>query len=154
MKLIDFFNEDNIFINFKSKDKIDFFQKINAYLLEKGLVKATFLKAILEREKEFPTGLNLGCFNVAIPHCDPIHITVENIIIVVPSEKIYFRDMGLNENDLPVDLIFLLLIKRGENQASILEKLMEIFLEDEAIKEIINCQSEKQILNKIREKFN
>lgn len=58
MKLIDFFNEDNIFINFKSKDKIDFFQKINAYLLEKGLVKATFLKAILKREKKNTTDMD------------------------------------------------------------------------------------------------
>lgn len=154
MELIEFFNEDNIFINFKSKDKIEFFQKINNYLLEKGLVKETFLNAILEREKEFPTGLNFGCFNVAIPHCDPKHVINENIIIVVPNEKIYFRDMGLNENELPIDLIFLLLVKKGEKQANILEKLMEIFSEETILKEIIDCQSKKQILNKIQAKFN
>ena len=49
-------------------DRITLLRKLSQKLIQKGYVKDSFEAALLEREKEFPTGLQLENTAVAIPH--------------------------------------------------------------------------------------
>lgn len=57
-----------ITINNDSKTIEEFFTNASDILMERGYVKESFLDAILEREKKYPTGLEMPKIVIAIPH--------------------------------------------------------------------------------------
>ncbi|MFD3126699.1 PTS sugar transporter subunit IIA, partial [Streptococcus agalactiae] len=59
---------DLISLNHRYRDQTNLLEVLSQYLLQKGYVKTEFSKAILQREKDYPTGLQLENMAVAIPH--------------------------------------------------------------------------------------
>ena len=53
----DLLKPELVFFDFEATDRIDFFTKLGEKLKEGGYVKDSWLDAILEREKNYPTGL-------------------------------------------------------------------------------------------------
>ena len=136
VNLLDYFNKDLMFLDFESDDQINFFGKMYKILEERGDVKFSFLDAIIGREKEFPTGLDLGKYKIAIPHTNQEHVNTEAIVFVRNKKKIVFRDMGMDVNDLETDFIFLLLVKNNGRQIQVLENLMNLVSEDEILDQL------------------
>ena len=130
------FKPELVFFDFEAKDSTDFFEKMNALLKEKGYVKDSWLDAIETREKNYPTGLACEAISVAIPHVDPEHIAKPYIAVVVPKTPITFHGMaGLP--DVNAELIFNLgLLKHAEDQVAVLQALMKIFMNGEAVADI------------------
>ena len=60
--------KDLINLEGKGETKQELLKNLAETLFEKGYVNDGFAKAILEREEEFPTGLQLEKTAVAIPH--------------------------------------------------------------------------------------
>ena len=48
-----------------------------------GAVKDTYAAAIAARERDFPTALEVGEINVAIPHCDTEHVNKDAVCVVI-----------------------------------------------------------------------
>ena len=151
--LFDYFKKDLIFLEFESDNQINFFGKIYKILEERGDVKFSFLNSIIEREKEFPTGLDLGKYKIAIPHTNPEHINTEAIVFVRNKNKIVFRDMGMDLNDLETDFIFVLLVKKNGEQIEVLENLMNLLSEEKLLDKLKNAQTEEEAYNLLREKI-
>lgn len=130
------FKPELVFFDFEAKDREDFFEKMNALLTEKGYVKDTWLNAIKTRENNYPTGLACEQVSVAIPHVDPEHIAKPYIAIVVPKKPITFQGMA-GMPDVNAELIFNLgLLKHAEDQVAVLQALMNIFMNADAVAEI------------------
>lgn len=70
----DLLKPELVFFDFEATDRIDFFTKLGEKLKEGGYVKDSWLDAILEREKNYPTGLECTSISVALPHVDPQHL--------------------------------------------------------------------------------
>ena len=49
-------------------------RRLAAVLEGQGYVKDTYAQAIVDREANFPTALDMGGLNVAIPHCDVVNV--------------------------------------------------------------------------------
>lgn len=64
-----------VFFDFEAADRLDFFKKLGKKLKEGGYVKDSWLDAILEREKNYPTGLECASISVALPHVDPENLS-------------------------------------------------------------------------------
>ena len=62
--------EKLIFIDVEAKDREEAIGKMAKELYKKGYVKESYINAILDREKVFPTGLPTEEVGVAIPHTD------------------------------------------------------------------------------------
>ena len=63
-----------VFTNLCAKDKEDTIRRLAGHLLQAGYVKDTYLDAVLQREKEYPTGLDLGDYCIAMPHTFAAHV--------------------------------------------------------------------------------
>ena len=73
---------------------------------------------------------------MAIPHVDPEHIAKPYIAIVVPKKPITFQGMA-GMPDVNAELIFNLgLLKHAEDQVAVLQALMNIFMNADAVAEI------------------
>jgi PTS system enzyme IIBC component len=148
-----YFKEENIFLNFNANDRKDFLSKISKILLEKKYVKEGFNDSIIKREEKYPTGLDFGEYKIAIPHTDPEYVNEEGIVTVKLKNPIIFRDMGLDENDLEVSVIFVLLVQKGEEQVNLLTKLMSLLEQKEVYNAIRNASDKEEILRILSKNF-
>ncbi|EDS72762.1 phosphoenolpyruvate-dependent sugar phosphotransferase system, EIIA 2 [Anaerofustis stercorihominis DSM 17244] len=114
-----------------------------ADVLEKdGAVKDTFCKAVVDREKEYPTGLPAVAFDVAVPHTTDSHVNRPSIAVGFLSKPVMFRQMGSPEIELYPEVILMLAISDPEKQLVLLKKLM-VFLQDENALKSLKASSTK-----------
>jgi len=118
-------DKDNILIDPAASSTPELFELFYKNLFEKGFVKKGFYRALIEREKSFPTGLDTGNIKIAIPHTDSDMIIREGIAIAVLRNPILFGEMSAPDNSLRVNIVFLLLIKdsRAEFYRNLLNKI-------------------------------
>ena len=57
-----------IAIDVDAKDYEEAIRKVGSLLYKNNFVKNTYIDAVIAREKDFPTGLNLDGISIAMPH--------------------------------------------------------------------------------------
>ncbi|WP_312092962.1 PTS sugar transporter subunit IIA [Niallia sp.] len=127
LKTTGLIKEELIFTNLEAKTSQELFYIIGNQLISLDYVKPTFIQAIIEREKEYPTGLALETFHVAIPHTDPVHITKPFVAVAKNQYKLPFIHMGTDDNVIDIDCFFILGITNPNGQITLLQTLMERF---------------------------
>lgn len=124
---------DKVFI-----DKNDFFIQMYQLLFKKGYVKSSYLDAIIQREKDFPTGLDIGKYAIAIPHCDSIHIKKPFIAFVKFHEPLEFIQMGTENQVQKVRMAFMLGFTKGNQEhVEMLSKIMNNFMNEDFTDKIL-----------------
>lgn len=113
-------------------------------LTELGYVKEDYKQSLLEREKNFPTGIYLpDSVNVAIPHTETHLVNQDLFVIGVPEEPIIFNQIDEPEKELPIDIIFLFAIKNPDEYLSVLASLTENLSNEELLEYIKHLDLEK-----------
>lgn len=140
-------NEDSLKIIGEKTDKefIDNYDAINQtakILLNKGLVKESYIEAIKKREESFPTGLEFENYGIAIPHTDPEHVINEAILINILEKPIKFEQMASEGLMTDVNIIIMLAIKNKENQVPYLQALIELFQDKEKVNTLLECKND------------
>ena len=100
------------------------------HLYELGIVKESYMGALAEREKNYPTGLACPTAQIAIPHTDPVNLERPYIAIVKPKSPIKFQPMGGMGDEVEAKLVINLGIMRDGGQVEMLQKLMGIFMDE------------------------
>lgn len=135
---IDLFKPELVFFDFEATDRFDFFKKMEASLKEMGYIKDSWYDAIVEREKNFATGLQFETIAVALPHVDPEHLIKPYIAVIKPKKPIVFEGMAGIGGEIPAELIVNLgLTEHAEGQVAVLQALMGVFLEADAVNDIM-----------------
>ncbi|WP_101842907.1 PTS sugar transporter subunit IIA [Halobacillus sp. Marseille-P3879] len=148
-----FFDESIILLDLDYSTKQEVLKKMSTNLVEKGLVKYSFIEAILEREEEFATGLPTEGYSVAIPHTDIEHVIHKTISIGILKEPVDFGVMGDDSETTPVRIIFLLAMNESHSQLTLLQTLMQLFQNEETLKYLVEENSKENIKNFIEEKL-
>ena len=147
------FNEELILkINGKKQDK-EVLAYMAEYLQDKGLVKGSYSKAITDREAEFPTGLYTGNINIAIPHADTEHVEKAAICVGVLEEPISFRAMDDPDKEIEIRLIIMLALKEAHGHIEMLQKVVELIKDQEALNKVIESSDLSIIYEIISEKL-
>lgn len=110
-------------------------------------VKESYLEAVLEREKEYPTGLPLTKTGVAIPHTDSEHVLKPTIAISVLNKPVTFSVMGSPDTKIDVEIVLMLAISDPQKQILMLQRLMAIFQDEQAMEVIKSAQREEEVVN-------
>ncbi|GEQ17284.1 MULTISPECIES: PTS sugar transporter subunit IIA [Clostridium] len=114
------------------------FKCLSKIFLERGLVKQGYLEALMEREKNYPTGIDLTAVsqefpNIAIPHTESMYCNATKVIVIKLERDIVSKDMMNPDKDLNVKYLFMILNKDGGEQSNILAKIMEFATNKENI---------------------
>jgi PTS system galactitol-specific IIA component len=136
-----FFSEEIAFFNQSCSSKEEALKKLADDFLAKGLVKDTFFQAVIDREKDYPTGLSINGIGVAIPHTDGIHIIKPQIGFMSLKEPVIFKDMVDANHEIEVSTIFMLGLLKSEQQVDMLQKLVELFQDEVLFKKVIACKN-------------
>lgn len=145
---VSLFKPELVFFNFEAPDREVFFKKLSADLMAKGYIKDTWLEAIEAREKNYPTGLDCPAVKVAVPHTDPEHLIKPYIAVVKPLRPIVFEGMAGMGGEVPTQLIVNLGVKaHEEGQVAILQALMKVFINKEAVNEIMSQSTQQGMVD-------
>ena len=151
-KFCDLIFEELTFPNFYAKNKENLIVNLSNILEEKGFVRKGFANAVLEREKEFPTGLPTNILKVAIPHAiDTSFVETPSIVIARLNSPVTFGEMGSLENTVEVDMVLLLAVKGDKSQLEILQRLLGVFCEEEQMLRLKAANTSKDIYNLFKE---
>ena len=100
---------------------------ISRILLEMGFVAEDYPRALIEREREYPTGIEVpGFVNVALPHAHVKYTRRPVLFIGLLSEPIEFYKMDSPSEKVKVEAIILLALKDLDESASFLRKLTSL----------------------------
>nr|WP_295974479.1 PTS sugar transporter subunit IIA [uncultured Bacillus sp.] len=141
------FNQDLILTDFDCSTKYEFFERISSFLLERDYVTDNFKEGLVKREEKYPTGLRTEPYHVAIPHADPENIVKPFIAAIRPKQPIEFLEMATDDQTVNAQLIFVLGLKRSENQAPLLQKLIDMFMNKEVMDQLLVETDTVQILS-------
>lgn len=143
-----------VLINLEDKDKIEILKKMADRLQREGYVKKSYIQGILKREKIFPTGLQAKNCGVAIPHTDIEHVNSPMIAVATLKNAVEFNMMGGEGDDkVNVKIIFMLAMKDGNAQLSLLQKLMKIIQDDDLLDRICNEDKVDNLVSLINNVF-
>ena len=131
MGLDHFFSKDLVFC-LEADNQEQLFDQVATLLEEKKVVTDTYRSALIEREKMFPTGLDMEFLgkdlpNVAIPHTDMIHNLTENVVVVRLAKPVTFHNMIAPDKEVEVSLLFFIINNSSSSQTNILAQLMDFF---------------------------
>ncbi|MBE6469055.1 MAG: PTS sugar transporter subunit IIA [Coriobacteriaceae bacterium] len=117
-------------------------EELALLLQNAGYVKASYAKAIHEREKVFPTGLEVpGGLSVAVPHCDIEHVNRGALCVGVLKRPVDWRRMDAAELTCPVSLVVMLALDEAHAHMEMLQKTIALIQDQELVRRIIACDT-------------
>lgn len=137
MDFRDLIEEDLCFSGVEAQNWEEVLIWLTDKLRKKGYVKESFAQAILQREKEFATGLPLAGYKVAIPHTYPEHVHKSVIAVAALRYPVAFGEMGTGDASLDVHIVCMLVIKDNAVQAPLLGTLIHFLSKSDAVLEKI-----------------
>ncbi|MGX7349253.1 PTS sugar transporter subunit IIA [Dolosicoccus paucivorans] len=136
-----------IYLNKSFESREDLFREVGPQLQEDGIVKDTFIEALIEREQEFPTGLPLPV-GVAIPHTDASHVNEDRLVIITLANPIEFLEIGGDEDDLvSVSLVIMIVMNDGKSHLEMLTNIIELAQNQELIESIVSADEEDLVID-------
>ena len=149
-----YFNESIILLDLEGNTKEEVLSTMAKNLEEKGLVKASFKDAVIAREQEYATGLPTMGVSVAIPHTDPEHVNKKTISVAVLKEPVEFGVMGGDSSETtPVKLVFMMAMDEADSQLGLLQRLMQIFQDEETLLFLANETEKTKIIELLESKL-
>ena len=103
-------NKELILPQIDAKDSADIFEQAGGKLVSLGYCKDSYVEALKLREKDFPTGVDMGGVGVAIPHTDVSHVLKKGIVIATTKKPVTFVQMGTDDETVNVRVVFMLAV--------------------------------------------
>lgn len=148
-----YFDESVILLDVESDSKEDILSEMSQNLIDRNLVKENFKEAIISREGEFATGLPTGDIPVAIPHTDVEHVKQKTISVSVLKNPVDFFVMGDDSETTPVKVVFMLAMEEAHSQLFLLQKLMQIFQDQELLQRLANTSDKTELKYLLEDKL-
>lgn len=147
------FNEDLILRQIDVKKKDEVLSKLVDKLIKQDLVKEEYKKAILSREREYPTGLPSSVPMVAIPHADYNLVNQTSIAVATLKEPVTFNNMESVKEEVDVQIVILLAIKEPHGQIEMLQRIISFIQSDVKKVELLNSVTNEEMKKIIEEEL-
>lgn len=141
-----------IFTDVEAASYEDVMTTLGGALIQEGYAKESYVEGLIEREKEFPTGLDIDGFGVAIPHTNVSHVNKQGIAIGVLKEPVTFTQMGTDDEEVSVKLVFMLAVVDPASHIDQLQKIIAMIQDKEVLQNITNAENAEHIIEIVKEK--
>ena len=106
-----------------------------------GYIGESYEQAVLEREKEFPTGLPCDEIYVAIPHAFSGDVIKTGVAVAVLDTPVDFVNMGDPDEILPCKMVFLMCnAENADSHIDDLQEMMGMFSSPELLKKLYEAK--------------
>lgn len=147
-------DENLIVPELKAGTSEEVFKTLGGKMISEGYCKDSYVNALIEREKDFPTGINMGEIGIAIPHTDKKHVKKGAVAIGVLKEPVHFFQMGTTDEPVNARLIFMLAVEDPKEHLVFLQRILMVLQDQSVLARIIETENKKEIIEIIKEKEN
>lgn len=130
------FTEACVVVDVVARDAEEVIQMLADRLHEQGWVSDQYGWDTILREREHPTGLPTQPICIAFPHAGAEGVIESSLAVAALRESVVFKNMGDPDEDLQVELVFMLANKSPEEQIQTLRNLALLFGEGEKLSEL------------------
>jgi len=145
-------NEKLIVPDLEAESSSDIFRRLGGLLVSEGYCKDTYVQALIDREKEFPTGINMGNIGIAIPHTDRGHVNSGKVAIGILKEPVHFYQMGSTDVAVNVKIVFMLAVDDPEAHLPFLQRVLLVLQDQQVLERLMQVKSKQEIIHIIKEK--
>jgi PTS system galactitol-specific IIA component len=140
-------DEKLILVNEFVENNQDIIKKLGQLLYDQGFVKDTYIKAVLDREIVYPTGLKARVTGVAVPHTDTEHVINPAVAIASLKEPVVFNGMGAPDTEVQVSIVLMLAVHDPKEVVNVLRKVIFVIEDDKALTELLAAKEKTEIKN-------
>jgi len=144
--------KDFIVIDKNFKNTQELFEHVSHILVKQNIVDGGYSRSLIDREKEYPTGLDTGKIKIAIPHGDSKMVKKEVLVVAVAKKPVAFREMGNPQRVVMADIIFFPLAK--SRQAKFLAKLLNNIKNSDILNHIYYSRDKKEVCRLLKKCLN
>ena len=144
--------ESLIFLNLEADDSGEVLKKLGTALICEGYAKETYVNGLIEREENFPTGLDIGGIGIAIPHTEARHVKKEGMALAALKRPVVFGQMGNDCAHIDVRLVFMLAVKDPGRHLKRLQRILDLIQDSSVLEQLLKARDEKEIIQIIRKK--
>ena len=142
--------EELIVTNLDAKTQDDVFEAVGSLMTQAGYTKDTYVEALKEREKDYPTGLDIGGFGVAIPHTAADYVNEAITGIATLKNPVDWVQLGSADDHVDVNIVFVLAVKDPNAHLDYLQTIVGILQNKEAMQEILKQDDPAKIIEIIK----
>lgn len=144
--------ENLIFLNLKAEDNKEVLQIMGDAMIREGYGDQGFTEALLEREKDYPTGLDVDGIGVAIPHTDAEHVKKEGISIAVLDRPVEFDAMGEENCRIPVKIVIMFTVAGKNKHIDRLLQILALIKDEKILQGLLEAKSKEDIKTAIQKR--
>ena len=137
------FNERLCFIE-DDLEQEELINKVSSIFMDQNLVTDTYAEALINREKEFPTGFDLGFLGVAIPHVEEKYVK-KNALWIASVKKGCTWKNNEDNSEIQVHLCFGLLLSNPNEQLKFLQWLSACFQNKEFLLTLSKAENRDEL---------
>ena len=145
-------NENLIVPDLEAENSEEVFEKLGGLFIAEGYCRDTYVDALKEREKDFPTGINMGTIGIAIPHTDKQHVIKGGVAIGVLKKPVHFFQMGTTDEPVEAKLVFMLAVEDPKEHLVFLQRILAVLQDQAVLARIMETRNKKEIIEIIKEK--
>ena len=121
--------EELVLTDLDAESSGEVFERLGKTLIEEGYCRDSYIDALKTREKDFPTGVNMGGVGIAIPHTDKSHVYKGAVAIGILKKPVKFYQMGTTD-----------------------EVVMARLQDSNTLKQLTECTKKQDVIRIIKEK--
>jgi PTS system galactitol-specific IIA component len=135
-----------ILLDMDCKDSQEAIRTLAQTFVRYGAVKESFVEAVLEREKNYPTGLPAVAFDIAIPHTVSKHVIQPVMAVGILRKPVEFHQMGSPDIILHPQVLFMLAISDPKEQLSLLRRIMKLLQNEKLLNGVKSVRTPEEAL--------
>ena len=128
-------------------DPRDAINQLGSLLVNAGFATESYVEGVLERERNYPTGIEFPLCGVAMPHGEPDGVLGAAIAVGRCSEPIRFRRMEDFSQDVEVRIVVMLAVSDPAGHLDVLGKLIGVFSDEETCRQILSAKDSSAIVS-------
>lgn len=137
-------------MNMSASSREEVIESLGEQLFKNGYVQDTFINAVIERERNSPTGLPTQPVGVALPHIESEYVQRTGIAVGLLANPVEFFVMGTVDKTVAVSLVFLMAIQDPANQIHMLQGLAQLFHKPRVLEQLIKAGEPLEIVEILR----
>jgi fructose-specific phosphotransferase system IIA component len=149
MNLLDIYDPKVVKFDLDVSDKKQAIKEVTKIMFDAGKINdiVKFEEAILEREKNFPTGIGYG---LAIPHCISDSVNEVSFSFIKLKNEIEWGSL----DDKNINIIIMLTAKMGNDSEhlKLLSKLATLLMDDEFRENLFKSNCEEEVFSFLERK--
>ncbi|MFO8065212.1 MAG: PTS sugar transporter subunit IIA [Spirochaetia bacterium] len=145
LRFTDLVRQDLILDNVAYDTKEQALEAMAGILVERQFCREPFIQAVLDREREHPSGLPMPGRKIAIPHTDATHVDHSALLFARLRNPVEFRSMGAPDETLQVSMISMFALKDKKAIGDLLETLITVYQDEAVLNEISEASDTAQI---------